>query len=157
MVARLPFKAEKVDPPVELSGVSSILGDILEIETDRAQFRWRLGETVLCWDEDARVFWWPDPLCEVSMTDTQAKSEAYRRWHRRDPKLSRIISTPSRGQWYVLGDAKRIDYWSDRRRKKGVEYTHAIEGESRFYRYGGGKKWLYVLTGLEMTSRGIMG
>lgn len=145
--------------PIRMPTTAAVLGDILEVETGIAVFRWSIGEALMCWDAAAKaLFWTPGKPRKVSKTrrGTEQAAKLYEDWHQDRPVQTLELEIPTRGRWEKLGRATRVDYWSD---KDGhpVEYTHAIDGIAHFFRYGRGRSWMYVVTGLEATERGLVG
>lgn len=127
--------------PIRMPTTAAVLGDILEVETGIAVFRWPLGAALMCWDEAAKaLFWVPGKAKKLTamVQDADQTARLYEDWHRDRPVQALELELPARGRWEKLGKAARVDYWSD---KDGtpVEYTHAIDGLAHFFRYGRGR------------------
>lgn len=137
------------------------LGFALEVEIDGHVVKFPKGKHPLLWWPEKKALLIYDGIRRGRKgrdVEHGEATRAFERWADRDAKHERTDTLPDRGLWRGYGAAVRIDYASDKWKRKD-EYTHAFGPGVRLYRYGGVKvpPWLWVLKGGKMTvtDRGI--
>lgn len=133
------------------------LGKIIEIELAGGRLIEMPSRAPLYWLPAQRCLFWSSTRPKNQKQSDRASRrqlQTFNRWHQQPPKGARIetYKEPAPGDWYEVGELRRIDYyskkWDDR-----AEYTHRSRGGSHVWRAGS----IWVVHGkIRATTRGLI-
>lgn len=161
----LPSRVMKRSPVGEIDDMDAAeLGSMLELEVNGHEIVWHRGEAALVWSPDKRTLFILEGgrRRKAKQLETGSRAaRAFERWAGRGAKREGAVDIDPRGRWRSFGSVRRIDYTSDKRGRRGVDYTHSTGRGVRLYRLGSATQppWVWAIKGgrLSVTTRGIVG
>lgn len=164
-------------PPVGMHNqVGAELGNIMELQLGEHVLKYKgsvRDKPRLIWFPEVEVLgWWTrvksGRSSEANVFDLDAMHDirpalsVFKRFNGREESGGYTFDMPFRStrDWYSIGQAVEVQYWSDKFGKTNVDYLHRFRAGTRLYVYGsprpgGPAFWILKGGGLKVTAAGI--